>query len=69
MLAILTHLAYRANAKKRIIPIDRVTVLKARGKRTLADVNSYFKMTSVVALDGVMSFLQITNVFSSFIMV
>ena len=38
-------------------------------QRTLADVNSYCKMTSVVALDGVTSFLQISNVFSLFIMV
>ena len=36
---ILTHFAYRANAKKRDISNDIVTVLKARGKHALAEVN------------------------------
>ena len=36
---ILTHLAYRANCKKRVISNNIVTVLKGRGKRALADVN------------------------------
>ena len=40
---------------------DIVTVLKARGKRTRADVNCYCKMTSVVALDGVASFLRLKD--------
>ena len=44
--------------KKRVISNDIVTVLKARGKRALADVNCYCKMTSVAALDGVTSFLR-----------
>ena len=39
-----------------------VTVLKARGNRALADVNCYCKMTSVVALDGVTSFLSLKDV-------
>ena len=41
MLSILTHLAYRANAKTRAIPneFEIVTVLKERKKRALADVN------------------------------
>ena len=42
-----------------------VTVLKARGNRALADVNSYCKMTSVVALDGVTSFLSLKDVTQS----
>ena len=33
IITILTHLTYRANAKKRVISNDIVTVLKARGKR------------------------------------
>ena len=53
-MVILTHLPYRANAKKRAISIDIVTVWKAHGKHALADVICYSKMTSVVALDGVM---------------
>ena len=48
--------------KKRVISNDIVTVLKATEKRTLADVNCYYKMTSVMALDGVMSFLRLKNV-------
>ena len=39
--------------KKSIISNDIVRVLKARGKRALADVECYCKMTSVVALAGV----------------
>ena len=31
----------------------KVAVLKARGKRALADVNVHCKMTSVITLDGV----------------
>ena len=50
---ILTHLAYRANAKKRGISNDIVTVLKPCEKRALADIKCYCKMT----LDGVTSFL------------
>ena len=37
--SILTHLAYRANAKKRAISYDIVTVLKECGKHELAYVN------------------------------
>ena len=57
---ILIHLVYRANAKKCDISNDIVTVLKACGKHTLAVTavtSCYCKMTSVVALDGVMLFL------------
>ena len=43
--------------KKHVISYNIVTVLKASVKGTLADVNCYCKMTSVVALDGVKSFL------------
>ena len=59
---ILTHLAYRANAKERVISNDKVTVLKARGKRTLADVNCCCKMTSIVAVDGVTSLFCLKDV-------
>ena len=60
---IVTHLAYKANAKKRVIRSnDIVTVLKARGKRALADVNCYCKMTSIIALNGVTSFLRLKDV-------
>ena len=59
---ILIHLAYRTNAKKKhALANDIVTVLKARGKRALADVNCYCKMTSVSALDGVTSFLRLKD--------
>ena len=44
--------------KKRIKSNVNVAVLKAHGKRALADVNYSCKMTSVVALNGVMSFLH-----------
>ena len=54
---ILTYLAYRANANKRVVSNNNVTVLKAHGKRTLADINGYSKMTPVIVLDGVTSFL------------
>ena len=47
--------------KKRAISDDIVTVLKACGKRALADVNCYCKMTSVGALDGVTSFLRLKD--------
>ena len=46
----------KLNAKKRIISNKTVTVLKARGKPTLVDVNCHCKMTSVMVLDGVISF-------------
>ena len=51
-----TKLAYEANAKKRVISNNIVTVLKSCGKRARADVNCFCKMTSVVALDGVTFF-------------
>ena len=41
---------------KSAISNNNVTVLKMRGKRALADVNCYCKMTSVIALDGETSF-------------
>ena len=56
---VLTHLAYRANAKKTCISNDIVTILKARGKRAQADINCYCKMTSAMALDGVSRFMHI----------
>ena len=62
MYLILTHLAYIANAKKRVISTDNVTVLKAHGKRAPIDVNCYCKLTSVVELDGVTSFLRLKDV-------
>ena len=54
ILEILTHLACRANAKNVYI----VKALKVRGKRALADVNYYCKMTSVLTSDGLTSFLR-----------
>ena len=36
--------------------------MKARGKRALSDVICYYKMTSAMAFDGVMSFLSIKEV-------
>ena len=44
---------------KRVISSNDVTVLKARGKHALADVNCCCKMRSVMALDGVISFLRL----------
>ena len=44
----LQHFYYRPNANKRVISKDNVTVLKARGKRTLGAVSCYCKVTSVV---------------------
>ena len=54
-----THLAYRVPAKKRDISNNIVTVLKACGKPTLADVNCYCKMTLVLVLDSVASFFKL----------
>ena len=54
-MTILTHLSYRANAKKRYIKRYSHS-LEKREKRALADVNFYCKMTSGVALEGVTSF-------------
>ena len=52
--------SYRADAKKRALSNDIVTVLKTHGKRrALADVNCNCNMTSIVALDGVRSFLRL----------
>ena len=62
ILDILTHLAYTANAKKMCYIKNNVTVLKGCGKPALADVSCYRKMTSFVALDGVMSFLCLKDV-------
>ena len=64
--SILTHLPYRANAKKTpVISNNNVTVLKAGGKRILDDVNCYCKMTSVMVLDGVTSFLRLKEVINT----
>ena len=62
LLTILTHLAYGDNAKKRVRSNDIVTVLKGRGKRSPSDVTCYCKMTSVVALDAVTSYLRLNDV-------
>ena len=43
--------------KKSDISNNIVKALKAHGKRELADINCYCKMTSVVVLDGVTLFL------------
>ena len=58
---ILTHLAYTANGIKRDIS-NNYSVLKARGKCALADIIFYCKMTSIMALDGVTSFLRLKDV-------
>ena len=42
---------------ERIISNDIVKVLKVCGKRGLADINCYCKMTSVMALDDITSIL------------
>ena len=47
--------------KKHVISKDNATVLKARGKLELADINCYGK-TSVMALDGVTLFLHLKDV-------
>ena len=47
--------------KKSAISNDIVIVLKARGKPALADINCNCKMTSVVALDDVTSFLHLKD--------
>ena len=54
---VLTHLAYRANAKK-VIHQTIIHSFKARGKRFLADVICYCKMTLGMALDGIASFFD-----------
>ena len=41
---------------------DFVTVLEARGKSTLYDIKCYCKMTSILALGGVTSFLRLKDV-------
>ena len=41
---------------------NKNSVLKARGKRALVDVICYNKMTSVMALGGVTSFLRLKYV-------
>ena len=48
--------------KRCVISNDIVTVLKVHAKRALADINCYCKMTSIVALDGVTSFLRLKDV-------
>ena len=58
---VLTHLTYRANAKKHVLSNDIVKVLKVCGKRALPDVNCYCKMTSDMALDSVTSFLRLND--------
>ena len=62
---ILTHLAYRANAKKVWYIKQWFTVLKSRGKYVLPDVIYYWKMTSFMTLDGVTSFLLLKGVTNS----
>ena len=48
--------------KKSVISNDNVTVLKARGKHTLPDVNCYCKLTPGVVLDGVTLFLRLKDI-------
>ena len=48
--------------KECFISNDIVTVTKACGKHALADVNCYCKMTSIMVLDDVMSFLCVKDV-------
>ena len=62
---ILTHLAYRVNGKKNVIYPTIIQSFEVRGKKALADVICYCKMTSVTALDGVKSFLQLFVKFDS----
>ena len=50
-----THLACMSNAKVSCYMNNKGTVLKARGKPALAEVNCHCKITSVMALDGVTS--------------
>ena len=47
---------------KRVISNDKVIILKTRAKCELVDVNCYCKMTSIVALDGVTSFVRLKDV-------
>ena len=47
--------------KKRVISNDIVTILKACVKGALADINCYYNMMSVVALDDVTSFLRLKD--------
>ena len=51
---------------KYIISNNIVIVLKPRGKRALTDVNCYWKMTLVVALDGVASFSRLKDVTNTY---
>ena len=45
--------------EKCVISNNIVTVLKERGKPAPADVNRYCKITSLMALEGVMLFLRL----------
>ena len=54
---ILTHLAYRVNAKK-----CDISNLKAQGKFVLAGVIFWWKMASFMALNCVTSFLRLEDV-------
>ena len=45
-----------------VISNYNVTVLKVRGKHALADIICYCKMTSVMVLDGVTSYLGLKDV-------
>ena len=59
MTSIPIYLAYRANAKNVIYQTIK-SVLKARGKRALADVNCYCKIMLVVACNVVFIFKDAT---------
>ena len=59
---ILTILAFFANAKTSVISNNNVTVLKVWVNYALADVNCHCKMMSVMALEGVTSFLYLKDI-------
>ena len=59
------HLAYIANDKSRVIWNNKVTVLKARWKYALINVNRHNKMMSVMTLEDVTSFLHMKDVTNS----
>ena len=59
---LILHLAFIANAKKRVISNNSVPVLKVREKGAVADIFCYCKMTSVMVLDGVKLFLRLKDV-------
>ena len=59
---IVTHLAYKANAKNVIYQLHVIHSFESASKHALADAICYFKMTSVVALDDVTSFSNLKDI-------